>query len=401
MSLTAHDTTRSDPTTEAEACAIVAEAAARRTPLAIQGNATKRAFGRPAQFEATLTSARLNAITLYEPAELVIAAQPGTPLGTIVQHLAAHRQELPFEPLDYRALLGTDGEPTIGSVAAMNLAGPRRIVAGAARDSLLGVRFVNGRGEAIKSGGRVMKNVTGLDLVKLMAGAHGTLGFLTEVTFKVIPCPQRRETLALPGLGDKAAIAALCAALGSPYEVTGAAHLPAGLDGGARTLLRIEGFPESVDHRREALRTLMAPFGEAGTLADEDGTRLWARVRDATFLVEPRDAAVWRISTTPTKGPDVVAEIAARLDSRWFFDWGGGLVWLACPASGDAGAATIRAAVRQACGHATLVRAPDDVRAAVDVFDPPSAAIARLQAGLKASFDPAGIFNPGRMYAGF
>src|SRR5918997_1979277 len=237
------------PATEQDACAIIAEAAARRTPLAVAGGATKAAIGRPAQTEATLSSAALTGVTLYEPAELVIAARTGTPLAEVVRTLAEKGQQLPFEPMDYRPLLGSTGEPSIGAVAAANISGPRRIVAGAARDSLIGVRFINGRGEAIKSGGRVMKNVTGLDLLKLMAGSWGTLGFLTEVTFKVLPRPERAATLVLLGLDDARAVEALCAAAASPFEVTGAAHLPAALDGEARALVRIEGFSFSVDYR--------------------------------------------------------------------------------------------------------------------------------------------------------
>ena len=389
------------PAVEAEAAAIVAEAAARRTPLSVMGNGTKAAIGRPAQTEATLSASGLTGITLYEPAETVIAARAGTPLAEIERTLAGKGQFLPFEPLDYRALLGSDGEPTIGAAAAANLSGPRRIVAGAARDSLIGVRFVNGRGETVKSGGRVVKNVTGLDLVKLMAGSWGTLGFLTEVTFKVLPTSERIATLVLSGLDDSRGVEALCAALASPFEATGAAHLPTGLGGeGARTLIRIEGFEASVSYRLGELRRLLRPFGSAEFLEGDAAADLWRGVRDAKPLAEPREAAVWRLSIAPSKGPAVAAAIARVRPSRRFFDWGGGLLWLAVDASGDAGAAAIRAALREAGGHATLLRAPPEVRAAVDVFQPQADAVMRVTAGIKAAFDPAGVLNSGRMYAG-
>ncbi|MGY2053030.1 glycolate oxidase subunit GlcE [Methylobacterium sp. JK268] len=390
------------PRTEAEAAEIVAAAARRGERLRLVGGGTRSGIGRPAQDEATLSAAGLTGITLYEPAELVIRALAGTPLAEVEARLAAGGQMLPFEPMDHRALLGSAGEPTIGAVAAGNISGPRRIAAGAARDSLIGVRFINGRGEAVKSGGRVMKNVTGLDLVKLMAGSWGTLGFLTEVTFKVLPVPERAATLALPGLDDARAVEALSLALGSPYEITGAAHRPAGIGGAqARTLLRIEGFSASVEYRLGELRRLLRRFGAAEELADEAAAAEWAGLRDvAPFAAAAGEGAVWRISTAPTRGPSVTAAIARERPAEWFYDWGGGLIWLRTDASGDAGAAVIRAAVAEAGGHATLVRAPDAVRASVPVFEPLSEPLMRLTAGIKAAHDPAGLFNPGRMYAG-
>jgi glycolate oxidase FAD binding subunit len=388
------------PQDEAESAAIIAEAAARRTPLAVAGSGTKAAIGRPAQTEATLSAAGLTGITLYEPAELVIAARAGTPLAQVTRTLAERGQELAFEPIDYRPLLGTRGEPTIGAVAAANLSGPRRIMAGAARDSLIGVRFVNGSGEAVKSGGRVMKNVTGLDLVKLMAGSWGTLGFLTEVTFKVLPKPERASTLIFRGLDDARALEALAEALGSPFEVTGAAHLPGTDPQGARTLVRIEGFSFSVDYRIGELRRLLKRCGAPDILEGRGQEAIWQAIRDATLLAEPRGRAVWRISVAPTRGAELTGLIARSLEGRWFYDWGGGLIWLATGAAGDAGAAAIRSALRATGGHATLVRAPAELRATVDVFEPQSEPLMRLAAGLKAAFDPAGVLNPGRMYAG-
>ncbi|GJE04305.1 glycolate oxidase subunit GlcE [Methylobacterium isbiliense] len=391
-----------EPRNEAEAAEIVAAAAARRERLRVVGGGTKAAFGRPAQDEATLSAANLTGITLYEPAELVIGARAGTPLAEVEARLAERRQMLPFEPMDHRALLGSSGEPTIGAVAAGNVSGPRRISAGAARDSLIGVRFVNGRGEVVKAGGRVMKNVTGLDLVKLMAGSWGTLGLLTEVIFKVLPVPERAATLVLPGLDDGRAVEALSLGLGSPFEITGAAHWPAGIGAGeARTLLRIEGFSASIDYRLGELRRLLRRYGTPEVVEGEDAAALWAAVRDAApFAADRAEGAVWRISTAPGNGPALAAAVAARRPARWFYDWGGGLVWLLTGAEGDAGAAAVRAAVAQAGGHATLVRAPEAVRAAVPVFEPLSEPLMRLTAGIKAAHDPAGLFNPGRMYAG-
>jgi glycolate oxidase FAD binding subunit len=389
------------PGSEAEAAESISAARAAKRPLAVEGGGTRAGLGRAAQVEATLSTKALTGITLYEPAELVIAAKAGTPLNEIEQTLAARGQMLPFEPMDHRPLLGTQGEPTIGGVTACNISGPRRIQAGACRDHLIGVRLVNGRGAAVKSGGRVMKNVTGLDLVKLNCGAYGTLGLLTEVTYKVLPKPEVAGTLALFGLDDARAIEALSRALASPFEVSGAAHLPAGIGGDkARTCLRIENFASSVDYRIRELQKLLAPLGDGLRLIEPEADALWRDIRDCRVFAEPRDHAVWRVSTAPTRAASFVARIAPQLELRHFYDWGGGLIWLSVPGTDDAGASTIRAALAGTGGHATLVRGSPDLRSRIAVFEPLAAPLMKITAGIKASFDPDAILNPGRMYAG-
>lgn len=389
------------PRDEQDAAAIIRGASEKGILLSLSGQNTKAGMGRPNQTDESISSGALTGITLYEPAEMVISARSGTPVSDVVRALAEKGQELPFEPMDYRPLLGTRAEPTIGAVAAMNISGPRRIMAGAARDSLIGVRFVNGRGEVVKSGGRVMKNVTGLDLVKLMAGSWGTLGFLTEVTFKVLPKQERMATLVLRGLKDAQAVEALSQALGSPFDVTGAAHIPARDRQGASTLIRLEGFSVSVDYRLGELRRLLKRFGGSTDILEGRGAEaVWHSLRDATVLTDRADRAVWRVSTAPTKAPDFMKRIVQSLDAQWFYDWGGGLIWISTPVDDDAGAAVLREATGALGGHATLVRAPAETRSAVAVFEPQNEALMTLTKSIKASFDPAGILNPGRMYAG-
>jgi glycolate oxidase FAD binding subunit len=386
------------PESEAEAAALVADA---KAPLRLCGGGTRATLGRAIQTAATLTARRMTGVTLYEPAEMVIGARAGTPLAEIDAVLAAKKQMLGFEPMDHRPLFASHGEPTIGAIAAGNISGPRRVFAGAARDSLIGVRLVNGKGEIIKSGGRVMKNVTGLDLVKLQAGAMGTLGLLTEVIFKVIPRPPAMTTLVYAGLDDARANALMCAAMGTPFEITGAAHLPAGagLDT-ARTLLRLEGFTEQLDYRTDRLRELFVEHGVPERIDAAEATALWREVRDALPLVEPREHAVWRISVPPRAGAGLVGRLASDLPIRVLYDWSGGLIWLATPESEDAGAAAIRAAVHETSGHATLVRGSPELRGRIDVFEPQPMAVARLTAAIKASHDPKALLNPGLMYAG-
>jgi glycolate oxidase FAD binding subunit len=375
--------------------------------LEIAGQGSKRGIGRPSQSDITLDLSGLTGVTLYEPVELVLSARAGTPIADIERLVAEKNQELAFEPADYGPLLGgPSGGGTIGGVLAANLSGPRRIKAGAARDHFLGVSAVSGRGETFKSGGRVVKNVTGYDLCKLMAGSWGTLGAMTEVTIKTLPRAETEATVLLTGLDDRRAGQAMADAMGSSCEVSGAAHLPAaalgtlqGLFGGrAVTLMRLEGVAPSVSHRLDVLGALLKAYGSVETLGVESSRVVWRAIRDVLPFTED-ERPVWRVSTAPMQGPAIAAAVAAA-DGVWFSDWAGGLLWVALPPSDDAGSSLIRSAVAQAGGHATLIRAPAAVRAKVPVFDPQSEGIAALTRRVKDSFDPKGILNPGRMWAG-
>lgn len=375
--------------------------------LEIAGQGSKRGIGRPSQSDITLDLSGLTGVTLYEPEELVLSARAGTPIGDIERLVAEQNQELAFEPADYGPLLGgASGAGTIGGVLAANLSGPRRIKAGAARDHFLGVTAVSGRGETFKSGGRVVKNVTGYDLCKLMAGSYGTLGAMTEVTIKTLPRAETEATVLLTGLDDRRAAQAMADAMGSSCEVSGAAHLPAaalgtlqGLFGGrAVTLMRLEGVAPSVSHRLNVLAALLKAYGSAETLGVESSRVVWRAIRDVLPFTED-ERPVWRVSTAPMQGPAIAAAVAAA-DGVWFSDWAGGLLWFALPPSDDAGSSLIRPAVAQAGGHATLIRAPAAIRAAVPVFDPQTEGVAALNRRVKHSFDPEGILNPGRMWAG-
>jgi len=386
------------PRDESEACAVVAEARGRGESLDVVGGGSRAGFGRPPEGARRLSSARLDGIVFHEPAEMVLRAKAGTPLATIEAALEAHSQMLPFEPIDHRALYG-GGEPTIGGLAAINASGPRRVSAGAARDSVIGLRLVNGRGEAITTGGRVMKNVAGLDLVKLNCGAFGTLGFLTEATVKLLPKPESEATIVIRRLDDARAIAAMTAALGSPFGVSGAAMLSPGMGREfSRTFLRVEGVVASVDHRAEKMLALLAEFGAERVLKGEDSRRLWRAVRDVEFLAEPRARAVWRVGVRASRAVEFLARLGPRALAH-LFDCGGGLVWLSTEPT-PADAAAVRAALAPLGGHATLVRAPEALRAAIDVFQPQPPALSALTRRVKAAFDPDGVFNRGRMYAG-
>jgi glycolate oxidase FAD binding subunit len=382
--------------------------------LEIVGHGSKRAIGRPLRTDMTLDLSALSGVTLYEPEELVLSAKAGTPLAEIEVLLAGRGQRLAFEPMDCGPLFGGPvGRGTIGGTLAANLSGPRRLTAGAARDHLLGFAAVSGRGETFKAGGRVVKNVTGYDLCKLMAGSWGTLAALTEVTVKTLPKPETEATVVLSGLDEEAAVGAMVAAMGSSCEVCGAAHLPAATaarfpmgeavaGGRALTVLRLEGVAPAVTQRSAALVAALRPHGEAATIDDMVSRRLWAAIRDVTAFAN-RGAAeepLWRISTAPASGHRLVAMVADAVEAQALYDWGGGLIWIAVPTAADAAAGAVRAAVRALGGHATLIRAPASLRASIDPFEPQAEGLAALTKRVKEGFDPQAVLNPSRMWAG-
>jgi glycolate oxidase FAD binding subunit len=392
---------------------VVRAAIASEQPLEIVGHGSKRLVGQPMATNALLELSALNAVTAYEPNELIITVQAGAPLADVQSLIDSKNQQFAFEPVDLSALLGVSGAGTIGGMIGTGLAGPRRIKAGGARDHLLGAHAVSGFGDSFKTGGRVVKNVTGYDLCKLLAGSWGTLAVMTEVTLKVMPKPESERTLVLRGLDDPTANRAMTAALGSPFDVSGAAHLPnsafrpaagdlagLGAPGQAVTLLRLEGIAASVADRANSLGKSLALFGAVEILQDAISAAIWSSVRDVQpFAAHGALGAwpVWRIVCPPASGGALGQALARDTGGDVIYDWGGGLIWVALPPKADAQAALVRQHVEAAGGHAMLVRASEQVRRDVDVFHPLSGGVAALSERVRQSFDPKNILNRGRL----
>ncbi|HUE45329.1 MAG TPA: FAD-binding protein [Aestuariivirgaceae bacterium] len=396
------------PQTAEDLAGAVAWAVGKEAPVEIVGTGTKRGIGRAMQTSVTLDISALSGVEFYEPDELVLKAGAGTRLSEVEELLAGENQQFAFEPPDLSRLLGSAHAGTLGGMVAANFAGPRRIKAGAVRDHLLGFTAVSGRGETFKSGSRVMKNVTGYDLSKLMAGSWGTLAVLADTTFKALPAPETEATVMVAGLADDAAAQAMSAAMQSAADVSGAAYLPAdmaaasqALQGanGSVTLLRIEGVGPSVEFRAERLHEILSAFGTPERLDAAASRVLWIEVRDVHCLTDGDERLVWRISVPPMQGPRILASLRESCHARGFCDWAGGLVWLDVPPSADASAPAIRDAISPGAGHATLIRAPEPLRASIDVFHPQPPAMAALTRRVRQAFDPLGLLNPGRMYS--
>lgn len=392
---------------------VVRAAIANEQPLEIIGHGSKRGIGHAMATNAVLDVSALNAITAYEPNELIVTLQAGAPLADVLSLIDAKNQQFAFEPMNTAPLLGTPALGTIGGMIASGLAGPRRIKAGGARDHLLGAHAVSGFGDSFKTGGKVVKNVTGYDLCKLLAGSWGTLSVMTEVTLKVMPKPEAERTLLLRGLDDAVANKAMTAALGSPFDVSGAAHLPTsafrskveGLgdiagQSEALTVLRLEGITASAAHRAGSLRELLAPFGTATLVEDTASAALWTTIRDVLpFAAGGALGAwpVWRIVCPPASGAALGTLLARETGGDVIYDWGGGLIWAALPPKPDAHATAVRERANAAGGHATLIRAAEDIRRTIDVFHPQAPGLAALSERVRASFDPKTILNRGRL----
>ena len=402
------------PETAEQVLDAVKWAAASESPLAVKGQGSKEGFGRAVEADCRLDLSGLTGIGCYEPNELFMTAGAATTLAEIEAALRQNNQQMAFEPADLGILLGGEGDAgTIGGAIACNLAGPRRIKVGAARDHFLGFNAVSGRGETFKSGGTVVKNVTGFDLSKLIAGSFGTLAVMTEVTFKVLPAPEKTRTVLVLGLSDQDAMKAMAKALGSSHEVSGAAHLPEAAAKGSKvshvagtgrsvTAFRVEGPGPSVEHRCRALTALLGGGASVEELHSENSALLWREICDVRLLDGDGENGrqVWRLSVPPMNGAGVAEQLTAVTGASVFYDWGGGLIWLTMDATPDAGHETVRRAVEAAGGHATLVRAGADVRNRVPVFEPQTGALREITARIKEGFDPKGILNPGRMVEG-
>jgi glycolate oxidase FAD binding subunit len=395
----------------------VRAAIAGEQPLEIIGHGSKRQVGQVMATNAVLDLSPLNAISAYEPQELIITVEAGAPLSDVMSLLDSKNQQFAFEPVHLASLLGTSERGTIGGMIGAGFAGPRRIKAGGVRDHLLGAHAVSGFGESFKTGGKVVKNVTGYDLCKLLAGSWGTLAVMTEVTLKVMPRPEAESTLLLRGLDHVAANRAMTAALGSPFDVSAAAHVPgsalrgpvAGLDkigaqGEAMTLLRLEGIPASVRHRAASLSVVLKPFGAVEFLEEGTSQAAWSAIRDVRPFAASGPLGVWpawRIVCPPASGAALGEGLARETGGEVIYDWGGGLIWAALPPRADAGPDGQAALVRQRAaahgGHAMLVRGSVDLRREVDVFHPQPPGLVALSERVRNSFDPRHILNRGRL----
>lgn len=399
------------PSNDSQVREAVAWALSENKPLAVRGGGSKMSLGRPSNIEATLDLSSLSGVIGYEPSELVLTAKSGTLLSEISSLLRSENQEMAFEPPDLGPLFGSSpGQATLGGVIACNLSGPRRVRAGAARDHFLGMHAISGRAEIFKAGGKVVKNVTGYDLCKLVAGSYGTLAVLTEITIKVLPRSQKTRTVLIFGLSDKAGINALCEVVSSIHEPTGLAHLPTRItkhskidfvndSGKSVTAIRLEGPEPSVLSRCETLRQTLGRLGTTEELHGKRSNVFWNEVGNVFPFVSRPQIVVWRILVAPTDAVLLTQNICSQCDAECYYDWAGGIIWLGTKETDLTTHEIVRRSVKAVGAQATMFRADANIRAALPVFEPLPDPLHKVTARIKQSFDPKGILNPGRLYA--
>jgi glycolate oxidase FAD binding subunit len=358
-----------------------------KSPFEIVAGGTRRQVGKPLNNLPVLDVSVLSGIVKYEPGELIVTAAPSTPLTEIAAVLAEKGQRLGFDPADWSRLLGSNGVATLGGAASADASGSGRLRHGGARDSLLAFRGVNGLGESFRGGAKVVKNVTGFDLPKLVCGAYGTLCVLTELTFRVYPKPAFAVTLCLADVSPEIGFAHLRKIAHSALEPAGLAYLPStmmpGVGQGA-ALIKLEGARQPLEEKIALAHGLL---GQAVQRIEEDPFPAIASGEKFADL----PGQVWRVMVAPADAPRVARELNVQ---HWLGDWAGGLIWLAAPAED---AARIRAIAAAAKGQAMLLRASTDTRAALGLYAPQASALVSLSRAVKAAFDPLSLFNPGRL----
>lgn len=368
-----------------------------KTPVSIRALGTKTGLGAPSKGQALLDVSALSGIIAYEPEELIITAHAATPLAEIESALAARNQMLAFEPPHLDALYHAPSTGSIGGALMANLSGPRRLSQGAARDFLLGFQGVSGRGTSFRSGSKVVKNVTGYDLSKLLCGSFGTLAVIDEVTLKTLPAAETSLSLLIANNEVAKVAAAARAALQTAYEPSAAAIMPQGAhrlsQNAAIAVIRLEGVAISVRDRLQKLQSALSAYGHADIIETDASKALWQEIRDVTPLLED-SGQIWRISCAPSEGPSLLASLEQSIDLRGYFDWAGGLLWLSCEAQ-EAHKIIRQALAAHGGGHATLMRADDELRQTIPVFEPLSAPLAKLNKRIQEAFDPYGLLNPG------
>lgn len=400
------------PETEQQTRELVQWAFAEGRTVSVQGKNTKHGFGLPVNADCTLSLEKLSGILEYHPEELVMTALPGTPMTEIRQELTKHNQHLAFEPPALNRMYQVEDEGTIGGSFIGNLAGPRRFKSGSARDHILGVRAINGRGEIWKSGGKVIKNVSGYDMSKLITGSWGTLSVVTELTFKILPAPPVSRSLAVWGLSARLGTALMAQVISTPCETSGLAHLPeaaltaigrdgASFPGKTLTLIRLEGTELSVKERLENITGWLPGACDYSVLDQAASTAAWSLIGNTAPLQDAQHTpGILKISLPPASAWNLACFIDELLGCTWYLDAAGGWLWVGiCQAGMTDKIDAVSREVNTIGGTTTIYRAPSTVKQDTGIYPFPDESIKRLNEKIKNSFDPGNIFNPGRLHA--